>query len=113
MLRGVVRGMPDRRPRTVRRMFRLPVGTPTDISRRASGLATRKNCLAKRSRGSAGARAVRSSLIFCLLRPWYVSPRRGDPRRFASPAERLPPYDLAVLDVGIASTRVPEVYRDE
>src|SRR5260370_23214976 len=114
MLRGVVRGMPDRRPRTVRRMFRPPGGTPTDISRRASGLATRTNCLAKRSRGSAGARAVRNSLIFCLLRLWYVSPRFGDPRRrFASPAERLSPYDLTVRDVGIASARVGEVYRDE
>src|SRR6266571_2790888 len=67
MLRGVVRGVPDRRPRTVRRMFRLPVGIPTDIIQRASGLTMRKNCLAKRSRGSGRARAVRKSLIGFLL----------------------------------------------
>jgi hypothetical protein len=58
MLRGVVRGVPDRRPGTVRRMFRLPVGIPADIIQRPSGLTMRKKCLAKRSRAAGRVRAL-------------------------------------------------------
>jgi hypothetical protein len=35
---GTVRGLPDRRPRTVRRIFGAPVGIPAEIRCRVSGL---------------------------------------------------------------------------
>jgi len=89
MLKGVVRGMPDRRPRTVSRMFRLPVGIPTDIIQRASGLTIRKKCLKKRSRGSGPVDAVRTSLMGLSYRLWQSLLFDDPKRRFGAPAEEL------------------------
>src|SRR6266849_7413480 len=44
-----------------------------------------------------------------VVRAWRTSSLNTPP----GPGLKKPPYDLAVRDVGIASARVPEVYRDE
>jgi amidase len=96
---GVVRGLPDRRPRTVRRMFGAPVGRPAAMSRRASGLTRRKNCTATRSRGSGRVRGGRSAAIEWLMcvAPSCVNPR-GVPHR--GPARRVPHVARSVLTCG-------------
>jgi hypothetical protein len=87
---GVIRGLPDRRPGTVRRMFRLPVGIPADSSRRTSGLATRKNCLATPSRGSGPvARETRVAHQFSPLPGVVGLQTSATPKRCARLPERL------------------------
>jgi hypothetical protein len=76
---GTVRGLPDRRPRTVRRTFGAPVGIPAAINRRTSGLSRRSSRPPARCRKST--RAAR-----CLL---MRSPSLSRPRVVGSPLHDL------------------------
>src|SRR5437588_10414355 len=65
---GTVRGVPDRRPRTVRSTFGAPVGILAEIIRRASGLTRRRNRPATRFRRSSRGREGRlADIERCLV----------------------------------------------